>query len=160
MQSPVLTARQISCVTHLCDVCGSSDANGVYDDGHTYCFSCETYQLSSEGSDAAAQQVQDVCLQKQKDLLKGEAKALEARGLTEADCAKFGYWVGQNQKGDLVQIANYRDASGKVIAQKVRGRDKSFQFIGDTAQATLFGSHLWSTGRKLCLTEGELDAIS
>ena len=142
-----------------CDVCGSSDANGVYDDGHTYCFSCETHQPSSEGSDAAAQQVQDTGSHKQKDLLKGEAKALEARGLTEADCAKFSYWIGQNQKGDLVQIANYRDAFGKLVAQKVRGRDKSFQFIGDTAQATLFGSHLWSTGRKLCLTEGELDAI-
>ena len=27
-----------------CDECGSSDANSVYDDGHTYCFSCKTTQ--------------------------------------------------------------------------------------------------------------------
>ena len=32
--------------------------------------------------------------------------------------------------------------------------------IGDSKNVTLFGSHLWSTGKKLCLTEGELDAIS
>ena len=25
-----------------CNNCGSSDANSVYDDGHTYCFSCNT----------------------------------------------------------------------------------------------------------------------
>ena len=27
-----------------CDECGSSDANSVYDDGHTYCFSCNTHK--------------------------------------------------------------------------------------------------------------------
>ena len=148
-------------VKHVpCDKCGSSDANGLYDDGHTYCFSCETHKSNSEDATAPAQSVQNESSQKQKDLLQGEAKALAARGLTEADCAKFSYWVGTNQKGDSVQIANYRDASGRVVAQKVRGRDKSFQFIGDASEATLFGSHLWSNGKKLCLTEGELDAIS
>ncbi len=147
-----------------CDVCGSSDANGVYDDGngqtHTYCFSCETYQSDSKTDGAEQAAVSNENKAKQKSLLKGEPKALSARGLTEADCAKFSYWVGQNAHGELVQIANYRDSSGAVVAQKVRGKDKSFQFIGDTSSATLFGSHLWSKGKKLCLTEGEIDAIS
>ena len=26
-----------------CDACGSSDANALYDDGHTYCFNCEVF---------------------------------------------------------------------------------------------------------------------
>ena len=26
-----------------CDECGSSDALSIYDDGHTYCFSCQNY---------------------------------------------------------------------------------------------------------------------
>ena len=31
-------------VSHLpCEKCGSSDANSLYSDGHTYCFSCNTY---------------------------------------------------------------------------------------------------------------------
>ena len=29
-----------------CPDCGSSDALAVYDDGHTYCFSCNTYTSS------------------------------------------------------------------------------------------------------------------
>jgi len=33
--------------TH-CDSCGSSDANSVYDDGHTYCFSCNTLTKGAE----------------------------------------------------------------------------------------------------------------
>jgi twinkle protein len=144
-----------------CTVCGSRDANGVYDDGHQWCFSCETYQSGGEGSPAAAQEVPNKSSQKQQNLLQGEAKALPARGLTEADCHKFSYWVGLNHNGEHVQIANYRDASGKIVAQKVRGKDKSFQFIGATDQVTLFGQHLWSgKGKKLCLVEGELDAIA
>jgi len=148
-----------------CDECGSSDGRGVYEnnDGTTnsYCFSCQTYQPSSEGDSTGQAAVQNKVQAKQANLLKGEAKSLPARGLTEADCEKFSYWVGYNHQGELVQIANYRDATGKIVAQKIRGKGKSFQFIGDTNNITLFGQSLWSgKGRKLCLTEGELDAIS
>ena len=146
-----------------CDKCGSSDAVGVYED-HEYCYSCQSYnpnaQSSSQTNGTGQAQIQNQNQAKQKSLLKGEPKALEARGLTEADCAKFAYWVGKNTKGETVQIANYRDTSGAVVAQKIRGRDKSFQFIGDTSNAGLFGQHLWNKGRKLCLTEGELDCIA
>ena len=47
-----MTATQASSATFLahlpCDKCGSSDANSLYDDGHTYCFSCETYGEANE----------------------------------------------------------------------------------------------------------------
>ena len=33
-----------------CDDCGSSDACAVYDDGHSYCFSCETHTQGAESS--------------------------------------------------------------------------------------------------------------
>ena len=32
-----------------CPSCGSSDANSLYSDGHSYCFSCHTY---TPGEDA------------------------------------------------------------------------------------------------------------
>ena len=36
-------------VSHLpCEKCGSSDANSLYSDGHTYCFSCNTYANTNE----------------------------------------------------------------------------------------------------------------
>ena len=93
-----------------CDACGSSDGNGVYDDGggktHTYCFSCSTYQSDSERDGEKPTTISNQAGEKSQSLLKGEAKALAARGLTEADCAKFGYWVGLNHKGEQVQIAD------------------------------------------------------
>lgn len=152
-------------ITHTsCEVCGSSDANGVYDDGHTYCFSCEAYgetgEPGSKDTQPQSSQVQNEGASKQKDLLKGEIKAIPSRGLTLRDCGKFKYQVGTDEKGEQVQIANYYDDTGQLCAQKLRYSDKSFRFIGDTSRATLFGSQLWSNGRKLCLTEGELDAIA
>ena len=73
-----------------CDACGSSDANGVYDDGHTFCFSCQTYQSGSTADGKKEEPIQNQDNQKQKALLSGVPKAIAARGLTEATCKKWG----------------------------------------------------------------------
>ena len=150
-------SEQANFIKHIpCEECGSSDANALYDDNHTFCYSCQTHK-GGDGSTPSSSANDNT----PSNLLTGEAKALPARGLSQEDCAKFGYHVGVNHKGEQVQIASYRDKNGKIVAQKVRGRDKSFSFIGDVSKATLFGSHLWgSGGKRLILTEGELDAVS
>ena len=146
-----------------CDACGSSDANGVYqhDDGttHTYCFSCQTYQSDSSTHFAEEKPIQNENTTQQKSLLSGIPKAITARGLTEATCKKWGYLTSEYQ-GQPVQIATYRDASGKAVAQKIRTPNKQFSILGDAKQMTLFGSHLWRSGKKLIVVEGEVDACS
>lgn len=137
-----------------CEACGSSDANSLYSDGHLYCFACNTHtQAEGEQMELSTQSFKA-------DLLQGEPKAIPARGLSEEDCKKFGYHIGTDYNGNPVQIANYRNAQGKVVAQKIRSKDKTFRIIGDAKEMTLFGSHLWSNGKKVVLCEGELDAIS
>ena len=59
-----------------------------------------------------------------------------------------------------MQVANYRDSTGRPVAQKLRTRDKRFRMIGDAKKATLFGSHLYSKGKILTIAEGEIDAMS
>jgi len=140
-----------------CDACGSSDANSYWSDGHRYCHSCLKYTPPEEG-DAVTQTKQQH--HHNTNLLQGNPKAIPARGLTEEDCRKFGYHIGKKANGEPVQIAQYRNKNGKIVAQKIRGRDKSFSMIGNSKDITLFGSHLWSNGKKLCITEGEIDAIS
>lgn len=93
------------------------------------------------------------------DLVSGEAQALGARGLTEETCRKFGYTVGKNKDGKTCQVANYR-RDGQVVAQKLRFKDKKFAFLGDSKKSGLFGQHLWQPGRRLVITEGEIDALS
>jgi len=148
-----------------CDHCGSSDANASYSDGHQFCFSCETYTPPEEGEKptggaSPASQLQTAQDTGQKAaLLTGEAKAIPARGLTVESCQKYGYLTGVHN-GQPVQMAVYRDKHGKPVAQKLRNAKKQFNIIGDGKQLRLFGSHLWAKGRKLVITEGEIDCMS
>lgn len=141
-----------------CEACGSSDARAVFSDLHEYCFSCTDFKLAPAGEgeqmNVTSKPFQNI------NLMDGSPRAIAARGLSEEDCRKFSYWIGSDKSGNPVQIANYKDAKGATVAQKVRGRDKSFYTLGQAKNMPLFGSHLWSSGKKLCLTEGELDAIS
>lgn len=151
-------------VMHIsCDACGSSDANGVFDDGHTFCFSCNTYTEGEKpggpANDNGPEPLQDKGEAKPQSLLKGEAKAIPARGITEAIAKKFGYLIGTHN-GEPVHIATYRDVHGKPISQKVRTKDKRFFTVGNHKEAAIFGSHLWSSGKMLVLCEGELDSLA
>ena len=140
-----------------CEQCGSRDNAALYSDGHLHCFGCGHYTPPPAEGDAVETTTPTPT---NHQLLDGTPRAIPARGLSEEDCRKFGYMVGQKANGEQVQIAQYRDANGRVIAQKLRGKDKAFQMVGDAKNVTLFGSHLWSSGKKVCLTEGEIDAIS
>ena len=141
-----------------CDNCGSSDANAIYNDGHTHCFSCDTtIQPNSEGF--TQPEVQPAEEAQQKGLLQGGYQTLVSRKLTEDTCRKFGY-LTTVYNGEPVQAATYRSLNGKPLAQKLRFKDKRFQLIGDTKKLPLFGSHLWKTGKKLVITEGEIDCMT
>ena len=139
-----------------CEACGSSDANAVYDDGHTYCFSCQKY---SKG-DTPDSITKEYTPERNTNLLSpGEVQSLGKRKLREDTLRKFRYTIG-DYHGQKVQIANY-SRDGKIVAQKIRFPNKDFKFLGDTKSAGLYGQHLWRKGGKiLVITEGEIDALS
>lgn len=96
-------------------------------------------------------------------LIEGEPRALTKRGITAETCAKFGYIIGPDKNGVLVQAASYRDrATGtQVVAQHLRYADKEMPWVGDMAEAGLFGQHLWRDGgKRIVITEGEIDCMS
>jgi twinkle protein len=146
-----------SFVRHLaCDNCGSRDANALYDDGHTTCFSCGRYVPSADETTKRSEGNKRLS----GDFLMGQVQALSARGLTEETCRKFGYRVTKDG-AKPVQVADYRDAEGALVAQKVRDKDKNFKVIGSGKDMPLFGAHLWqSGGKRIVITEGEIDAMS
>ena len=96
-----------------------------------------------------------------KDLLPtGEFLALSKRNLTRDSCEKWGYHTN-TFRSSPVQVADYRDDQGQLVAQKVRFPDKSFIILGDAKQMGLYGRHLWrEKGKKIVVVEGEIDAIS
>ena len=135
-----------------CDNCGSKDNNALYSDDSTWCFGCEHYE-SADGTTVRPQ------TKVNSGLLPGTYAALPARGLTEETCRKFDYQIGFDGKRP-VQIANYRNDSGQVSAQKIRDADKNFKIRGDGKDMQLFGQHLWTSGRKIVICEGEIDTCT
>jgi twinkle protein len=139
--------------------CGSSDANAVYSDGHTFCFSCNTPGRAdgSEGTERPYKQKG----RRMSGLIRGEVQPIPKRKLDEEVCQKYGYQVGLfNDK--KCHIAPYHDASGSVVAQKVRLPGKDFLILGDIKAALpLYGQNLCRTGGKMIVvTEGEIDAMA
>jgi twinkle protein len=93
-------------------------------------------------------------------LIEYDITALNRRGIDEETCKKFDYGVGAYENRPC-QVANYRDAAGNVVAQKLRFGDKTFKWLGDPKKISLFGAHLWrESGKMVTITEGECDALA
>jgi twinkle protein len=134
--------------------CGSTDANSLYDDGHQYCFACETH-VQGDGSANVPEQTR----KQTAGLISGEFRDMIKRKLHEATCRKFGYQIG-TFNGKSVQIAPYFDKDGVMVAQKIRFPDKTFMVLGDLKNALPFGAPLWHGGKKIVVCEGEIDALT
>lgn len=143
-----------------CEECGSSDANAHYADNSAFCFACDHFTPGdgSESSSHTPRKIAEGCLRMTE--AEGAYKDLTARRITKETCQKFGYWVGKVH-GKSVQVADYRDSTGTLVAQKVRDRDKNFSAKGKLSKELLWGSHLWSGGGKMIvITEGEIDCLT
>tara|TARA_Y100001973_G_scaffold29111_1_gene44080 strand:+ start:4128 stop:5582 length:1455 start_codon:yes stop_codon:yes gene_type:complete len=93
-------------------------------------------------------------------LIDYEIVPLNRRGIDIETCKQWKYGVGEYD-GQPVQVANYSNSTGQVIAQKLRFSDKRFKWLGDTSQVELFGINLWRDGGKMVVvTEGEIDSLS
>lgn len=141
---------------HLpCSHCGSSDALTQYTD-HTYCFACETYTKTN------AETTEHPKTRKKLGVIpvdQMELKDLRARGITQATCAKYGYYVARDEWGNKIQVSNYLDSEGNMVFQKTRDKDKNFIVRGKKAHV-FYGQHLFSGGRKVVITEGEIDCLT
>jgi len=130
-----------------CDNCGSSDANSLYSDGHSYCFSCHHYVGGDD----------DIHTHKPRSnvMLQGEPFRLKSRNLSEETCKKYRI----HKDGDLLRF-HYYSSDGRLLGAKVKTKDKQFRYEGDT-DGTFFGQHLFpNSGSRVVITEGELDAAS
>lgn len=145
-----------------CPKCGSKDNLARYSDGHAYCFTmgCDYYEkgdgLEDEGAPRPASKSDHL-------IPIGEPSEWASRGINIETAKKWGF-TRSEYKGSVVRVFNYRDPDTKaLIAQKIRPRDKDgMRFIGPEAKSRpLFGQHLWRDfGRKIVITEGEMDAMS
>ncbi|WP_291448833.1 DnaB-like helicase C-terminal domain-containing protein [Desulfovibrio sp.] len=147
-----------------CPACRAKgdDASGNnlarYSDGHGYCNACGYYQAP----DGEEHQVPEPKEKPSFEPIDFEIVPLKARDIDGETCKKFNYGIGRfGKKREWCHVANYHDAKGNLVAQHIRMENKDFKWIGDMKKAVLFGQHLWrSGGRKVVITEGEIDCLT
>jgi twinkle protein len=87
--------------------------------------------------------------------LRGSAERLQKRRISEKVCQKYRI----HKDGDVLRFY-YFSESGVLEGCKVKTKEKVFTYEGNVP-GTLFGQHLFpATGKRVVITEGELDAAS
>lgn len=130
-----------------CPACGSSDANSVYSDGHTHCFSCGAHTSPGGASPPPTPH-----MSKPTQIL-GEAEYLTKRKLSRETCQLFKIFVFE----DTLRCHYFNDKK-QLVGAKVRTQGKNFTTEG--GPLCLFGMNLFGKGKRIVITEGELDAAS
>ena len=146
-------------MAHLpCPKCGSSDGAEYYDDTQLFhCFVCkETWK------DKQAQRGDNMTTNIGfKDESWEQAEVVEInrpiRSISPSIFKQYGYFKDK----DGNHIINHYDRDGKIVAQKYRYEGKEFRWKGISKTAVPLGLNLWrSGGKRITITEGELDALS
>ena len=135
-------------VRHIpCGNCGSSDANSLYTDGHTYCFVCHNRTGDNDviHNNKMSKSV----------YLTGSAERLHKRNISEKTNKFYQIYVDGNELK-----FPYYDESGVLQGIKTKTKKKDFRYEGVSTD-TLFGQYRFPTsGKRIVVTEGELDAAS
>ncbi len=135
----------------------SGDNKIMYDDGHGYCFACQSY---FPGTGQAPVEPSEGNEDVEWAPIQGQVRALPHRRISEQTAQLYGYRTAK-VNGKIVEVANYWQ-DGTMQAQHVRFTDdKDFIWRGNSKGCQLFGQHLWRQGgRRIVVTEGEIDAMS
>lgn len=138
-----------------CDKCGSSDARALYTNETSYCFACGSWQ--KEGDTDYQPKPKGVSM----SLLEYEIQDIVKRKIPETIARQFKYGIGHDSSGAKCHVANYYNKDKQIVGQKIRYADKTFKFFGDAKASLMYGQQLWgNTGKKLVITEGEIDCLS
>lgn len=88
-------------------------------------------------------------------------EGLQSRGISSKAMQDYNVTISRDPKHGTVQVYPYYNEDNQLVAQHLRTRDKQFPWRGDNKIAIPFGSRVRSdTGKRLVVTEGELDALS
>lgn len=153
----------------ICQNCNSSDACSLYDDGHTYCFSCLyfTPPTTKEEENLSSSKFEEDFFTHQEvktnvtPVNPTQFRELKDRAIVQRTAAFYKVWV--NEREDHVYPYFDRKDPNTLAANKFRQTGtKGFLIQGDMNRTGLFGQQLFPAGsaKAITLVEGELDAMS
>jgi len=144
-----------------CETCGSSDAKQIYEDGSAFCFSCKTNYFAPkedhmENKEDNSWSNPDSVNEVYNDL---SVKGFKERNIYKQVSEHYGVRVSFDIDGNIDSHYYPYHSDGNLVGYKVRKLPKNFTSIGKV-RGGLFGQHLYTGGRRLVITEGELDAMA
>ena len=135
----------------------TQDACALYTDGHTYCFSCGRHTDGEGGTTTLEKEPTSF-----KPLVgKIPEEGLSSRRINAKALVDYRVSLALDPRRGTVQVYPYYDKHGNLVAQHLRTKDKDFPWLGNATLALPFGSRVRKdTGKRLIVTEGELDALA
>ena len=148
-----------------CDDCGGSDPKQIYEDGSTFCFSCRKSHPAAKGErelmDFEPTEVNNSWASSKMKEVHDDytVRGFKERSIYKQVSEHYGVKVSYDIDG-TIDAHYYPYYSGNTLAgYKVRTLPKSFTSIG-SVRGGLFGQTLYNGGKRLVITEGELDAMA
>ena len=144
-----------------CEACGSSDANEVYDDGHTHCFSCNKTVFPKEPVDEPTTTTYYPSnINMVPDINTYRSYPISSRGISLEIVDEFKVKMSVSPEGKPSSHFYPYTKDGQTVAYKERKLPKDFRVHGDFKDVELFGQSNARNSRTLVVTEGELDALA
>ena len=149
-----------------CSNCNSSDANHLYDDGHMYCFSCNTYKPSKEVNNMATTLQQKISQNSIVNPLfthkQSDFTDIADRKISKDTAKKYNTLTKKHGSMVTHHVYQYFDKNGTHICNKIRDTsNKKFYSEGSMTNTVLFGENVFTQkGKFITICEGEVDAMS
>lgn len=144
-----------------CDKCGSSDANHVYEDGHSHCFSCNNTTFpESEREPVNTSTLQPANSMNINEISSLRSYPIGSRGITQEVVEFFDVRMGFDAARKPESHFYPYTSNGQVVAFKERRLPKEFRVHGSFGNVELFGQAKFSGGKTLVICEGEIDVMS
>jgi twinkle protein len=139
-----------------CPDCGSSDACALYEDGHTWCYSCDTRR---EGNIMSLSKVQYTPLLP--NISDTKVGPINDRNINTDTLRAYDVRLEIEQGVITKHYYPYTDKNANLIAYKIREIPKCIYSKGNINKAILFGQSKFNGGGKfVTVCEGEIDCLS
>lgn len=147
-----------------CEKCGGSDPKQIYEDGSAYCFSCRSNFPPPREGRIVNNKEEDFQEDSSWVSLLEVANEYPSRGFKERNIFKqvsehYGVKVSYDLDGVIDTHYYPYCQNNAIVGYKVRKLPKTFTSIGKI-RGGLFGMQNYNGGKRLVITEGELDAMA
>jgi twinkle protein len=144
-----------------CPKCSSSDAFSYKDDDtYGFCFSCNKSSHVNPLVVASTYSKENYLMHTLQEIENYDTRGFQERGITKTVAAYYGVKVSYAEDGTISSHFYPYTKDGVTVAYKERQLPKKFVIHGEFKGIQLFGQNTATGGKRIVITEGELDALA